>query len=39
MKTLKDYFGSFPFLTTSDLLEIQAIGEEKKYAKDDLFIH
>jgi CRP-like cAMP-binding protein len=39
MKTLKDYFGQFPFLTTKDLLEIQAIGEEKKYAKGDLFIH
>lgn len=39
MKTLHDYFGQFPFLTTKDLLEIQAIGEEKKYAKGALFIH
>jgi CRP-like cAMP-binding protein len=39
MKTLKDYFGQFPFLTTKDLIEIQAIGEEKRYKKGAFFIH
>lgn len=31
MKTLNDYFGQFPFLTTADLNQIEAIGIQKEY--------